>query len=181
MAGDERPKLTPWEAVFDTLYRSMGGWVNQDKIYLAAKDVLTALGIEDTPGYPDTGEVRGPDAPLTDAIKALLEFRPEGYSEEFAAFVAASDWRDDSDPVVQEEALNDREAWAAKLDGRPVTEVVEGSRTGRRITRRVIPNPGAVPFLSQAAYYPVLGKEDGRTLNAYLREVRRLAGLEETP
>lgn len=171
-----------WVTIFETMGRSMGSWVNRDRLRQAADDLTEALGYAkwedvDSP----LPERTGPEAPLVNAIQRLLEFKPEnGYGEGFTTFVAGTDWADDKDPEVQAEALNDRPAWAAKLAGKPTHEVVTGTRTGRPIRKRLVPDTGAVPLLSQAAYYPILGKEDGRTLNAYIREVRRLAGLEDT-
>lgn len=167
-----------WLTIHDTLQRSMGRWVNGDRLRQAADDLTEALG--GSKGWGEEMPPRtGPDAPLVNATQRLLEFKPEnGYGEDFTTFVAGTEWADDADPAVQAEALNDRTAWAARVAGKPTHEVVTGSRTGRQIRRRLVPDTGAVPLLSQAAYYPILGKEDGRTLNAYIREVRRLAGLE---
>lgn len=146
MTDNEKPKVSPWEAVFDTLYRSMGEWVARDKIYNAAKDVLVAMGYEDAPGYPDTGEMPGPDAPLVKAIKDLLEFAPEfGWTQRVAMLVSESDWGDSKDSAEQHRALNDREAWRAEEAGRPVYEEVVGERSGRKIKRRLVPNTGPVP------------------------------------
>lgn len=175
MADNEPMNLV----VLRVLDRSMGSWVNRDRIRQAADDITEALG--GSKGWGEELPPRtGPDAPLVNAVQRLLEFRPEnGYGDRFTTFVAGTEWADDGDPEVQAEALNDRSAWAAKAVGRPVYETVTGRLTGRPIQRRLVPDTGPVPFLSQAAYYPVLGKEDGRTLNAYLKEVRRLAGLDK--
>lgn len=177
----EGRKVDPWEAVYYTLLRSMGGWINQDRLRLAAQDILVALGYEDAPGYPKTDDMPGPDAPLVNAIKDLLDFAPEfGWTEDVAELVARSHWGDTKDPVRQARALNDREAWRAEEEGRPVMEEFMGERTGRTYRRRVVPDTGPVPLLSEALYYPLIGnKDNARTLRAYINEVRRLAGLEE--
>lgn len=171
---------TMWLTIHGTLQRSMGRWINSDRLRQAADDITEALGGSTLHGGEGLPARTGPDAPLVNAIQRLLEFKPEyGYGEEFTTFVAGTEWADDKDPKVQAEALNDRPAWAAKQDGKAVYETVIGRNSGRTIKRRLVPDTGAVPLLSQAAYYPILGKEDGRTLNAYIREVRRLAGLDK--
>lgn len=169
---------TTWLTIHETLQRSMGRWVSSDRLREAADDLAEALGGSKGWGG-DLPPRTGPDAPLVNALQRLLEFRPEnGYDPAFAAYVAGTEWADDKDPAVQEEALDDRPAWAARQAGKPVHETVKGPRTGRPIKKRLVPDTGPVPLLSQPVFYPILGKEDGRTLTAYIREVRRLAGLD---
>lgn len=165
-----------WETVLSTIARSAPHMSDTARLKMA-DDICEALGIE-TGGDEYSTSVIGPDVPLVNAIKRLLEFRPEfGYPSEFAEFVAATDWRDVDDPNVQGLALNDRQVWWAEQNGMPTFELVESTRTGRKFKRRVVPDEGACKLLSQPVYYPILGKEDGRTLTAYIRQVKRLAGL----
>lgn len=170
----------PWSTIYQTLCRSMGHWIEAARLRQAASDITQALGFkEPLNGDEDMPTRTGPDAPLINALQRLLDFRPDGYSEKFAGFVSKTDWADEKTAAKQAHALNDREAWAAEKEGRPVYEVVEGARTGRPFRRRLVPDPGTAPFLSETVYYPILDKEDARTFRHYLDEVRRLAGLDE--
>ncbi len=177
-----------YRAIESTVRRNAAGRVlSTDAQSRLVQDILKAIGIDldsDDIDWDRPVELVpvGPDAAVREAVRKLLEFAPDGgYSDRYARYVAESDWRDVEDPAdVEGEAkfLRDPIAYRTEKAGDPVYET-ETLPSGRTRRRRLVPNDGPVPFLSQSIYYPILDKEDGRTLNGRIREVRRLLDLDD--
>lgn len=176
--GDIHPNMsTTTLDVLYTLERALP-FVNRDVIRDATDAVMQCLGYEEWGAdRPLPSSPTGPDAALLSAIKELVDFQPEfGYPEWLAEKSVEEGWANDVSDEL--ERMNDPGAWEARQNGDPIdAEVPRKSDPSRTIKRRVAPDRGRLPFLSQAIYYPILGKEDGRSLSGRVDKLRKLAGM----
>lgn len=166
---------------FFTAVERAAVWRNQAAKHLSSEaqrsivtDVLAAIGIGDAfETWADRRPLnpQGPDQQLVDAVRALIDYRPEGYDSQFVECAYDSGWTSASNVEDARLLFRDPEAWKAKANGQPSHE-----RTGRMSFRRVVPDKGSLPFLSESVVYPIVGKDGGRSIKARLAEVRRLIG-----
>lgn len=148
-----------WSAVHYAIQRSAGArHLSDEARRVIANSVLTALG-QDFYGDDDFTYV-GPDAELETAARRLLEYVPEfGYVKGLAELNA------DADLQYSKPTEEERSKYIEDQD-----EILNRGADG-----------DPVPFLSQIVYYPLFagGKEDGRSLNSRIRDLKTALGLDD--
>lgn len=146
--------------------------------------VMSTLGFDIWDRTDTDNPLIGSDAELIAAARALLNFIPEGgYSSDFGEFAMkdgdstfyfGADDAEDYQDMVDVPAIR-----RAQKNGEPLTEKIP-SRDGKHVYSRAIVSSDALPFFSQAIYYPVLGgKHNGRTMNALISNLREAAGMDD--
>lgn len=162
-----------WEDIQRTIERQ-APFLTSEATRSLTESVLECLGhsVHSDNMAPAENTPRGPDASLVRALKKLTSYAPEyGYTDEMAALIYAADEGSYDDLEDCQLFLNDYLVWDAKHSDKPYEEEYETSKGEKRMRRTVAEKK--CPLITEAVLYPLVGKDDARTLLAYVHDMGR--------